>query len=424
MRSLAALLLLLLAGVSTGQSAAFSHSAAPIDLTTAAYRYFHENPELGKREALAHYYIVARINEIGGLQIEAVPSLPTAVIAVLDSGTPGPTIALRADMDARRLDEGAEEPAHHSPRSRIPGLMHNCGHDAHSAMLLGALAQLARERATLSGKIVFVFQPAEETRGGADDIIASGVLQRLGVQAIFAQHAAPGLAVGEVSLGGGLAGSTTFRLTLHGTAVHAAIPYEGSDLALTGARFVEALATLPAHGWDMANRPAVITVTRINTPEGTVNATPAEITIEGTIRAFEPLERADNGPSISSIINQRVQALATLYGVRAELSLTPGAPPTINDQSLANTMIPALQRSDRFRLTTSRERGMFAEDFAFYTSEMPALYFALGIARDSLGSAPVHTSAFTIHPDALPIGIDFLVSLARSAGSSLPLGSD
>lgn len=404
---------------------AYARAATPQEIAVAAYHRFDEQPELGKQEKLTRDYIIARIAEIGGLRVQPLPSLPTAVIAVLDTGKPGPTIALRADMDARRLDAGTNEPASHVPRSLVPGLMHNCGHDAHSAMLLGALAQIARRRSEYRGAIVFVFQPAEEVSGGADDIVASGILKRLGVQAIFAQHAAPGLPVGKVSLGLGtpLAGSTTFSLILTGRPAHAAAPFEGSDLAVTAARFIDALATMPARGWDIANRPAIVSVTRVNTASGPVNNTPGSITLEGTIRAFEPLDRAPAGAQpLREIIAERIASLAAHYRVTADLKLTPGAPPTRNSDALTAALVPLLARESAFRVTTTPDRGMFAEDFAFYTVTIPALYFGLGVARGGLGNDPVHTPEFTIHPAALEIGVHFLATLARTATRELPLG--
>jgi len=391
---------------------------APGEIAHTAYIRFHENPERGNEEVQTAAYIRAKIGQVPGVQVVPLPSVPTAVIALLDTGRPGPTIALRADMDARKADE----PASHSPRSRVAGLMHNCGHDAHSAMLLGAIAGIAGDPGKYRGKIVFLFQPAEEIKGGADDIVASGILGKLGVQAIFAQHAASNLAVGQMSLGSGtpMAGSTTFTLKLTGKAIHAAIPYDGSDLAVVAARFVEDLAALPARAWDIANRPAVISVTRINTPPGEINSTPGEVTIEGTIRAFEALDTVAPGSTpIGTIIRERVAALATAYKVRADLALKQGAPRMINDERLERALLTGLQ-SAGVNVTLTRDRGMFAEDFAFYTETIPALYFGLGIAKDGLGAAPPHTVEFTIHPASLDVGVTFLTKLAEVATAQLP----
>lgn len=395
---------------------------AQSDVAYQAYRYFHENPELGLNEVKAADYIKAHLKRAGRFELVDVPALSTEVIAVLDSGRPGPVIALRADMDARKLDQGAVEPLTHDPRSHIDGSMHNCGHDAHSAMLLGAATKLAADPSRLHGKIVFVFQPAEEVKGGADDIVADGALRRLGVQAIFAQHAAPGLPVGTVTIGRGstLAGSNSFTLKLTGKASHAAVPFEGADLAVVAARFVTELAGLPARGWDIANRPAVISVTKINTQSETLNATPGEVVVEGTIRAFEPLDKAPAGdPALGSLIRDRVQALATAYGIQAELSVRPGPPPTLNDPALFDAMVPRLGAAESVKVKPIDERGMFAEDFAFYTADMPALYFGLGIAKGELGRGVTHSTDFTIHPDALAAGETFLIALAETASEVL-----
>lgn len=381
-----------------------------------AYAYLHRNPEIGKDLPKAHAYIVGRLQAMGGFSLVAVPALPSAVIAVLDSGKPGPTIALRADMDARRLDTG-EEPEDHDPRSETPGLMHNCGHDAHSAMLLGAAAELRNHPETFVGKIVFLFQPAEEVKGGADDITADGVLQRLGVRAIFAQHVVPGQPVGEVSVsqGSAMAGSNTFKLTLRGTASHAAMPYEGTDLGVTAAKVIVELANLPARGWDASNRPAVISVTKIASSSTSINATPAEVTVEGTLRAFEPLGDAATTGTLNNLIAARVGALAHVYGATAEWIVTPGTPPTVNDVETIRALAADLPGEAGIKLTVSTERYMTSEDFAFYGQLLPAVYFGQGVAKDALGNVGVHQSGFMIHPDALDNGVRLLVALAHLA---------
>ncbi|MGV1963812.1 M20 family metallopeptidase [Rhizobium rhizogenes] len=385
-----------------------------------AYVYLHRNPEVGKDLPIAHDYIVGRLQALGGFSFENVPSLPSAVIAILDSGRPGPVIALRADMDARRLDVG-DEPTSHDPQSQLPGLMHNCGHDAHSAMLLGAAAELHAHPEEFKGKIVFLFQPAEEVKGGADDIVADGILTRLGVRAIFAQHVVAGQAVGEVTVsqGSAMAGSNTFKLTLSGTASHAAMPYEGADLGVTSAKIILELANLPARGWDSSNRPAVISVTKISSSSNSINATPAEITIEGTLRAFEPLGDVAISGSFNNLIAVRIGALAQVYGASIDWHVTPGTPPTINDVSIIRSLATDLGTEAGVKLAVSTDRFMTSEDFAYYGQQLPAVYFGQGIAKDGLGDVGVHQREFTIHPDALPNGVRFLVALARLASERL-----
>ncbi len=168
-------------------------------LVWRVYRDIHEHPELGKQEQRTHDMLKRELMALGFTDFIDSKLAPTAVITVLDTKRPGPVIALRAEMDARPT----QEPADHDPRSTIDGVMHNCGHDAHAAMLLGTAALLAKHPEWITGKVVFVFQPAEETKGGADDIVNEGILERLGVEAIFAQHSVSGMPVGTVNVAAG-----------------------------------------------------------------------------------------------------------------------------------------------------------------------------------------------------------------------------
>jgi len=408
--------------VFAAMAAALCIAAGPVAASEAqdAYRYLHRNPELGKDLPKAHTYIVSRLQALGGFSFVNVPTLPSAVIAVLDSGKPGPVIALRADMDARRLDIG-DEPIDHNPRSGTAGLMHNCGHDAHSAMLLGAAAELHSHPERFTGKIVFLFQPAEEVKGGADDITADGILIRLGVRAIFAQHVVAGQPVGEVSVsqGSAMAGSNTFKLTLRGTASHAAMPYEGADLGVTAAKLIVELSNLPARGWDASNRPAIISVTKIASSATSINATPAEVVVEGTLRAFEPLGDSATMGTLNNLIATRVGALAQVYGATAEWSATSGTPPTVNDVETIRALSTDLPGMAGIKLTVSTERYMTSEDFAYYSQQLPAVYFGQGIAKDGLGSVGVHQAKFTIHPDALDNGVRLFVAVSQIATAKL-----
>jgi amidohydrolase len=385
-----------------------------IPLVRSTYRYLHENPETGHRESAARDRILAELKRLGGFEFHDVSSLPTEVIAVYDTRRRGPTIALRAELDARPLETGVNEPQTHDPRSGRAGFMHNCGHDAHAAMLLGAAAYIRAHESQFRGKIVFVFQPAEETRGGADDIVADGVLRRLGVQAIYAQHSAPGVPVGTYTLTAGpaLAGSANFTAKLSGRSSHAAAPFEGDDLAVIAARFIQELAYFPARNLDVANRPVVVSVAKLISNATTTNLLPSEVTLEGTIRAFEAIVSDDAG-SLARQLSDRVRQLGAAYGIDATLEVRPGAPPTINDERLFNLVVPRLRERFGDALKTPLTRGMFAEDFAYYTSSVPALYFGLGVSKDGLGDKPVHTPDFTIHPDALEAGTELLVELAR-----------
>ncbi len=406
------------------QAAGFSATdavAEALPTVQATYRSIHEHPELGLKESATHDLLQGQLAALGLTQFEPVAKLPTAIITVWDSGRPGPTIALRAELDARPTQEAAD----HDPRSLIDGVMHNCGHDAHAAMVLGAARVITRHPAAFNGKVVFIFQPAEEIAGGADDIVADGVLQRLGVQAIFAQHVSPGMPVGAISFTSGavLAGSNYFTITLHGQGSHAAMPSDGSDLPLVTAKVVEALASLPARRLDLLNQPVVLSVTRIETGSAKAsNVLPAAATIGGTIRAFADLDAAgpSGSPSVRDLINQTLAGLTAAYGATFELSLRKGSPPTRNDLALEAALLPPVNRALPDTLRVTADRGMFSEDFSYYTAEFPCLYFGLGVTRDGRGDAGVHTADFNLHPDALAVGTRWLVELARTAGATLP----
>lgn len=387
-------------------------------LVKQAYIFLHENPELGKAETKAAAFLRGQLQSLGITDIQSVPNLSTAVIAVLDTGKPGPTVALRAEMDARPLEAGMEEPSDHHPRSLVPGRMHNCGHDAHAAMLLGAAAYIKQNAELFNGKFVFVFQPAEEIAGGADDIVKDGILKRLGVQAMFAQHVTPEMPVGSLAISPGpsLAGSSYFKLKLKGRGSHAAAPHEGDDIPLLATRFVEELSYFPARHLDIASRQVLVSVAKINAAGPASNVLPAEAEISGTIRAFENVQVGPHGsPSLAASLEDLVSRLSHAYGIAYEWELKAGAPPTVNDVDLFRRIVPALQQQWPGQIDQTQSRGMFAEDFAYYTADTPSLYFSLGIAKDGKGTGNLHSTDFTLSPDALPLGVKALISIAKAA---------
>jgi amidohydrolase len=392
--------------------------AGVLPVTMETYTYLHENPELGKNERKAHDFIGARLKAIGFDRLIASKEAPTAVIAVLDSGRPGPIVALRAELDARPLEPGVNEPAGHSPRSKTDGVMHNCGHDAHAAMLLGTAALLMRNSDMVAGKVVFLFQPAEETAGGADDIVHEKILSNLGVEKIFAVHSAPGLKVGFVSASSGasLAGSSTFQVTLKGRGSHAAAPYDGDDIPLLTTHLVQQLSYLPARRLDIANRPVIVSVTKIAVDGPATNVLPATSNIGGTVRAFEdPLTGTDGKPSLKQILQEEVEIFSKAHGITADFEFRVGSPPTVNEAVLFSEIAPKLAVFWPGTFETRPIRGMFSEDFAYYTKDFRSIYFGLGIMKDGLGTFGVHSPNFTLSPEAFPYGVRLLAILARIA---------
>jgi len=380
-----------------------------------AYQFLHENPEKGKEEKRAQKFLTQELQKLGFAEFISSPSAPTAVIAVFDSHRLGHTVALRAEMDARPI-AGEEEPPDHSPRSKTPGMMHNCGHDIHSAILLGAAKVVTENPTRFHGKIVFLFQPAEETPGGADDIVRDGLLKTIGVERMFALHSAPGMPVGTIVLSPGtiLAGSNYFTLGLSGRGSHAAAPQDGDDVILSAMRVAQELSYSPARRLDIAERPVVISITRFEGNSKALNVLPTSVTMDGTIRAFEDLRaEGTNGETLESKLVGLVTRLSSVYGLNPDWQLRQGPPPTRNDPALFDAMMPSLVSKFSGVIDTKFSRGMFAEDFAYYTPTVPSLYASLGIAKGNLGNKGVHTRQFTAHPDSLAVGIELMTLFAE-----------
>lgn len=388
-------------------------------LVNRVYRSIHEHPELGKEEKETQALLEGELRQLGFAEFRKSEKAPTTVIAVLDTGSPGPTIALRAEMDALGLPERKEEPADHDPRSQVPGVMHCCGHDSHAAMLLGAAAVLKAEPALASGKIVFLFQPAEEVKGGADDIVNEGILTELGVKSVFAQHVTPGMPVGTVSISPGytMAGSNYFSLVVKGQGSHAAAPWEGCDIPLATAALVEGISHLPARRVNITERPIVVSVACIQTGNPKVsNVIPSESLVKGTVRAFEDITKPyGTQVAFSDVLRSYLDGESKALGVEYELDLRKGSPPLRNDEELFNEIVNKLKPLWSGVLDTKLSRGMFSEDFAYFTETLPCLYFGLGIADGGLGEGALHSEQFTVAPKALEVGTRLMVLLAHVA---------
>lgn len=377
------------------------------------YKVIHQNPELGRKEFKTAELIKSKLREAGYSNFYQVKDLSTAVITSLDTHLPGPVIALRAELDARSDSEATGLPY----SSKIAKIMHNCGHDAHAAILYSAAVYLKSNVQSLKGKIIFIFQPAEETRGGADDIVNSGILEELGVEHIFALHAVSKLPVGKVSVSSGyiMAGSYYFTVEVKGKGSHAATPYEGVNLPLVIGDLVRDLASLPVTKMAISERPCVISTTFIEIGnENNLNTLPSTGKFKGTIRAYEDISSPFKDQlSITALIEQTLKNYCVPNKIEYSLKINKGSPPTFNNTDLFNKIVPKINFSGK--IDTTPYKGMFSEDFAYYTEKFPCLYFGWGIAKDSLGLASVHTNTFTIHPDAFSYGVELMVNLATES---------
>ncbi|HEX4872295.1 MAG TPA: amidohydrolase, partial [Nevskiaceae bacterium] len=387
MRLTAALLLLL------GSPALASPLAERIDRLAAAAeprviearRHLHQNPELSNREVETAAYVARRLRQLG-LTVET-GIARHGVVATLRGGRPGRSVALRADMDALPVTEEVDLPFKSTRRSTFDGqevgVMHACGHDAHTAILLGAAEVLSALRDELPGTVHFIFQPAEEgapagEEGGAERMVAEGVLARAPApEAIFGLHVFPQYEVGQVGWrrGGVLASSDNLDITVHGRQTHGAYPWQGVDPIVVASQIVLGLQTVASRQMDISRAPVIVTIGKI---EGGVrqNIIPEQVRMKGTLRALDPEMRLQ----LHEKVRRTVEQIAASAGARAEVAIgTDHAyPVTVNDAALTTQLLPTLQRVVGAGLVEARP-VLGAEDFSFFAERIPGLYLSLGI---------------------------------------------
>jgi amidohydrolase len=392
--------------------------AAEVEPQVVAWRrHLHEHPELSNRE-FATAELVA--GELAALGLEVRREVAhTGVVALLRGAGGGPTVALRADMDALPVVEDTGLPFASTVRTtylgREVGVMHACGHDAHVAILLGVARVLSGMRDSLPGDVLFVFQPAEEgappgEEGGADLMLAEGAFDA-GPAAVFGLHVVPDVAAGEIGYraGGAMASSDRLEITVRGRQTHAAYPWRGIDPIAAASRVVLALHAIPARRVDV-RVPAVVSVGAIH---GGVrhNIIPDEVELLGTIRSLDP----DLRPILHQRVREVAGAAAALDGAEADVRIDLGYPVTFNDPELTRRMLPTLQRVAGASNVLELPPRTGAEDFSYFAERVPGLYFWLGIrdpALDLADAVPNHSPRFSIDESALGLGVRALASLA------------
>jgi amidohydrolase len=407
--------------------------AAEIDRRAAAAearvislrRDFHQHPELSNREERTALKVAERLAELG-LEVRR-GIAKTGVVGVLRGGAPGPVVALRADMDALPITEDTGLPFASKVRAtylgREVGVMHACGHDAHTAIGLGAAEVLAGMRERLPGTVLFVFQPAEEgappgEQGGASLMLAEGVFAKEKPEAVFALHVGSDHAAGELAAvsGAAMASSDRLRIVVRGRGSHAAQPWRGIDPIPVAARIVLALEALPAR--EVALRlPSVVSIGAIH--GGTRNnVLPDEVELLGTIRALDPEIRRQ----LHERVRRTVRGIADSAGATAELTLDDGNPMTWNDPELHERMLPTLARVAGKGLVPGHPRTA-AEDFAFFAEQVPSLYFFLGTRDPKVAvadAAASHSPRFVVDERALVLGVRALSHLVIDHAETSP----
>jgi amidohydrolase len=395
-------------------------AAAAIESRVIAWRRdLHQHPELGNREFRTADIVRAHLQQLEFDEVRTQVA-HTGVVGLLRGGLPGPTVALRADMDALPVTEEVDVPFASKVRAQWNGedvgVMHACGHDCHTAILMGVAEVLAGMRAQLRGIVKFIFQPAEEQppegeEGGAKMMIAQGALENPVPQAIFGLHVTSRLPVGIVGYRPGptMASSDKLKITVHGKQTHGAAPWLGVDPIVTAAQVIMGLQTVISRGVDIAREPAVVT---IGTIKGGVreNIIPDTVEMRGTIRAFDEEMRDE--------IHERVTTLAesVARGSRATCTvcIAKNYPVTINDPVLTEAMVPTLQRvagADRL-LLVPKVTG--AEDFSFFQRILPGLFFFVGVTPPEISPAKAysnHSPRFFADERGLVIGVRALAHL-------------
>jgi amidohydrolase len=369
----------------------------------------HQNPELSNREEKTAALVADYLRKLG-LDVQTAIARH-GVVALLKGGRPGPVVAVRADIDALPVTEQTNLPFASKVRAtylgREVGVMHACGHDIHTAVQLGVASVLSAMKADLPGTVKFIFQPAEEgpppgEPGGASLMVKEGVLQNPRPAAIFGLHAFADMEVGDIgySEGPALSAADTWEVKIVGRQAHGARPELSIDPVVTAAQFIQALQTIRSRTFS-GHEPGVVTVGTVHGGERH-NIIPAEVTLTGTIRTFDP--------QVSKLAEARLRAI--LKGVTEAAGATGevvryerGAPATINNPELTRATVPALERVVGKEHVKRVPPAMGSEDFSFFANEVPGFYYRLGQVKPGTTSGDHHTPTFLADDSSVPVGI-------------------
>jgi amidohydrolase len=376
-------------------------------------RDFHQHPELSNSETRTAKIVAEHLKSLG---IEVRTGVAhTGVVGVLKGGKPGPVVALRADMDALPVTEMVDLPFKSTVtseyRGQKVGVMHACGHDSHTAILMATATALASMRKDLPGTVIFVFQPAEEgtpdgTRGGAYLMLEEGIFDNPKPDAAFGLHVFSTLNVGKIGYRSGpfMAAADRFTIKVKGEQTHGSRPWGGVDPIVAASQIVMGLQTLVSRQIDITRYPAVVSVGAIN---GGIrnNIIPDSVEMVGTFRTFDPAVRQQ----IIDGITRTSKDIAASSGATAEVEIgQDNDPVTVNDPKLTAQMLPALERAAGPGNVIEIPFVTGAEDFSFFGERVPSLYFFVGITpagQDASKAPSNHSPKFFIDESGLELGL-------------------
>ena len=381
-------------------------AADVVTRTTEVRRLIHRHPELGFEEERTAKLVESELDAIG---VEHRRVAKTGVVGIIRGGKQGHVVGLRADMDALPIQEASGEPF----SSEVAGKMHACGHDAHTAMLLGAARELTRTKSDFSGTVVLLFQPAEEGPGGALPMIEAGVMDDPKIEAVMMLHVDNRIDAGTIGITPGAvnAAADEFHVTISGVGGHGAAPHRAVDTIPCAAATVLALQNIAAREVDPLGS-VVVTVGTIN--GGYRNNVIADNTkMTGTFRTQDPAIR----DQLETRARRIVENIAAAYSCKAKLEVFYGYPAVHNDVPLAEAFAEEMRRHGGVNVE-SPAATMGGEDFAYFAQRAPGLLVRLGIRNEGLGIVHSgHSPQFRIDERALPVGIATLAAFARAAGS-------
>jgi len=375
-------------------------------------RHLHQNPELSFEEVQTSAFVQERLRDLNIPFTSGIGGY--GVVANLQGHSPGPVVALRADMDALPIQEANEVPY----ASKVPGVMHACGHDVHTASLLGVAALLRSRTQEFSGTVRFLFQPAEEKLpGGASLMIRDGALANPTPQAIYGQHVMPLLPAGTVGFRSGryMASADEIRLTIRGKGGHAAMPHLNTDAVLIASHIVVALQQVVSRRAN-PTLPSVLSFGHI-IGEGAYNVLPNDVRLRGTFRTMDETWR----DQAHALIREIASGTASAMGAICDVEIDRGYPmlfnhpePTALARSTAEAYLGPQQVVDL-------DLWMAAEDFAFYAQQIPATFYRLGTRNEAKGwVSSVHTSTFDVDESALPLGAGLMAAIALEQLAAAP----
>ncbi|MGD7043235.1 M20 metallopeptidase family protein [Jeotgalibacillus proteolyticus] len=371
-------------------------------------RQFHQHPELSREEVETAKTIRKFLKEEG---IPFEDGFAThGILGIIDGGKPGKTVALRADMDALPIEEKNDQPY----VSRVKGKMHACGHDAHTAMLMGTASLLNRHKDEIAGKVLLVFQPAEELGpvGGASVMMEDGLFTKHEPDVIFAQHMWPDLQVGEVGVMAGpiMGNSDQFTLTIKGAGGHASMPHQGKDAIVIAAQLISHLQTIVSRNVDPLES-AVVTFGTIQGGDR-YNVIPSSVTIEGTVRT----NRDDVKKRVKNRLQNSIDGFAMANEVEIELNYSDGYPATMNSPEWEETVRSSVHSLLGEHAAPSVNPSLGGEDFGRFLQHYPGFYMWLGTAIPERNiQKPLHDAEFDVNEESLVIGTELLAQLACDA---------